>query len=353
MTRLLLLLALCGAPATPSPSPGDVAGVPEPAAPEVTWVDTDDGYQLALEHHPNEGGPPVVLCHGISSNHRFWDLAPGRSLAAYLQQRGYDVWNMDLRGHGYALRDRDGRRQHAGWTIDDYGDHDLPAAFAHVLEATGAERLHYVGHSLGGMVLAVYLARHPEPPLASAVVVGSPMDFRDPDLAARIMLGQSWLATLIGFTPTPAGARLLAGMGDRVPLAADELLYNSKNIEPTARRQMLREIVSPLSRGEVRQIGTSRADGEFRSADGQTTYRLALGEVEVPLLFLAGRADHLGTPDRVRAYYDAVGSPHKELIVLSRANGYTADYGHLDLGVGDHAIDDVYPEIAEWFERWR
>ncbi|MBW1878139.1 MAG: hypothetical protein JRJ84_07245 [Deltaproteobacteria bacterium] len=178
------------------------------------------------------------------------------------------------------------------------------------------------------------------------------MDFRDPDFASRTMLGQSWLATLTGFTPTPAGARLLAGMGDRVPLSADELLYNSANIEPTARKHMLRKVVSPLSRGEVRQIGASRTDGEFRSADGQTVYRLALGEVEIPMLFLAGRVDHLATPDRVRAYYDAVGSPDKELVIVSRANGFSADYGHLDLGVGDHAIHDVYPRIAAWFEQW-
>jgi polyhydroxyalkanoate synthase len=347
MTNRLPLLALLCVLAIPAVCAAEGAD----AAP-VVWVDTADGYQLALQHHENPGRPPVVLCHGISSNHHFWDLAPGRSLALYLQEQGYDVWNMDLRGHGPAMRDRDGKRQRPGWTIDDYGTHDLPAAFAHVLEQTGAERLHYVGHSLGGMVLAVYLARTPDPPLASAVVVGSPMDFRDPDFTARTMLGQSWMATLSGYTPTPAGARLLAGMGERVPFSADELLYNTANIEPAARKQMLRQVVSPLSRGEVRQIGASRADGEFRSADGQTVYRHALAEVQVPMLFLAGRADHLGTPDRVRAYYEAVGSPHKQLVIASRANGFAADYGHLDLGVGDDAIHDVYPRVAAWFEQW-
>ena len=43
----------------------------------------------------------------------------------------------------------------------------------------------------------------------------------------------------------------------------------------------------------------------------------------------------------------------KELVIVSRANGFSADYGHLDLGVGDHAIHDVYPQVSAWFDRWR
>lgn len=323
------------------------------AEPEVVWVDTADGAWIAMEHHPNEGGPPVVLVHGISSNHRFWDLEDGRSLADALQARGYDVWNLDLRGHGHALRDPDGNRQRPGWTVDDYGTADLPAAFAYVREATGAERLHYVGHSMGGIVLAVYLATTPDPPIASAVAVGSPLDFRDPDPVTRTLLHQSWLGTVTGFTPTPAGARLLAGMGEKAPLAADEWLFNPDNIAPDARKRMLRAVVSPLSRGEVKQFGRTRRDGELRSMDGGTVYREALAEATVPMLFVAGRADRVATTDRVFAFYEAVGSPDKELVIASEANGFSADYGHLDLGVGDRAAEEVFPRIGDWLDRWR
>lgn len=318
-------------------------------AADTVWIPTDDGAEIALTHHAG-AGEPVVLCHGISSNSHFWDLDADHSLAEWLAARGYDVWNLDLRGHGLAETDEAGHRQHAGWTVDDYGTHDLPTAFAYVLAQTGASSLHYVGHSMGGMVLAVYLATHPDPPLASAIVVGSPLDFRDPDALTAVMLHAAPFMTIPGFVPTPLGGKFVALFDEKAPLHADAFLYNPADIADAAvRREMLREVVSPLSRGEIHQFGLAR-DGEFVSADGAEIYREHLGAVQVPMLFFAGRADRVVNPDRVRAYYDAVGSPDKEFILLSVANGASGDYGHLDLGLGDHAPDDVFMRVLSWLQ---
>lgn len=330
----------------------DVDYVPPHAAGAVAhWVETDDGAWIHFSRYAHEGGEPVILCHGISSNHHFWDLEPGRSLALFLYAAGYDVWNMDLRGHGPARHDPDGKRQRAGWTVDDYGLHDLPAAFAYVQEHAGGQRLRYVGHSLGGMVLAVYLANTQETPLERVVVVGSPLDFRDADQLTRSVLRSSWMAAATPFIPTPTGARLLAQLDERTPLALDEMLYNPANMTVDSRKRMLARIVSPLSRGEIAQLGLTKRDGEFHSHDGSVVYREELGHVTVPMRFIAGRADHIASPDRVRAYYDAVGSAEKDFIVASVANGFHGDYGHLDLGLGDYAAVDVYPLVAEWLAR--
>ena len=114
--------------------------------------------------------------------------------------------------------------------------------------------------------------------------------------------------------------------------------------------RMFRTVVSPLSRGEVRQFSLARKDGEFRSADGQVAYRHALGSVTVPMLFLAGRADRVVSPDRVWTYYDSVGSSDKAFVVISKANGYSGDYGHLDFGCADRAVEDVYGWIGYWLD---
>jgi pimeloyl-ACP methyl ester carboxylesterase len=323
-----------------------LAQVAPSAVPE--WVEVP-GEDFAVVHRrPNPGRPAVVLCHGISSNHRFWDLAEDRSLAVVLWQAGYDVWNLDLRGHGAAVRGPDGHRQQPGWTIDDYGTGDLPALFDHIEAQTGAPPQHYVGHSMGGMVLAVYLAHHADPPLHSAVVVGSPLDFRDPDALVRALFEAAPAAGGLGFLPTPAGARWLATVRRSAWGRLDEVLHNPDNLQPRAEALMLRTVVSPLYQGEIEQFAHVRHDGEFRSADGALVYREALGGVEVPMLFVAGRADRIVAPDRVYSYYEAVGTDDKRFEVASVANGMHGDYGHLDLGVGDHARDDVFPLVVDW-----
>ena len=64
---------------------------------------------LHLKHYPAfKGGEededvskkatPVLLIHGLSANHRVFDLRREKSLAWALCEKGYDVWLLDLRG---------------------------------------------------------------------------------------------------------------------------------------------------------------------------------------------------------------------------------------------------------------
>ena len=347
---IALVLSLCTLVGLASSCGEDVDWIPPHAdQAERFWVTSEEDAWAHIQRYAAEG-PPVLLVHGISSNHHFWDLAPGRSLALDLHRRGMDVYNMDLRGHGFARRGPNGRKQKAGWSIDDYGAFDMASAIVEIQRRRPEQPVHVVGHSMGGMVLAIYLALTPQPPLASAVVVASPLDFRDPDAAMRRMLGSSWIAMLTGFTPTPMGARFLAGFGEKAPFHGDEWVLNPDNYTREAYTQTMRRVVSPLSRGEVAQFRQIGEDGEFRSENGGMVYRTSLGHVRVPMRFLAGRADHIVSPDRVRAYFEAVGSRDKDFIIAGREHGFAADYGHLDFGPSDHAEAEIYPLVADWIE---
>lgn len=307
----------------------------------VHRVSTADGAIVAVQRHERSGAPPVLLVHGISSNHHFWDLTPERSLARHLYDAGFDVWNADLRGHGFALRDERGKKQRAP-SVTAYAGYDLPALIRHVHEQTGRDDLAYVGHSLGGIVLAGYLGHTEHPGLSRAVAVASPLDLSDPPPITRVLLGGGRRFRFVRRWPTATGGRLLALLGECSPLAADALLFQRDNLEPHFRRLMLRRIVSPLVGGEVSQLGTD-TPGPLA---GPTGHHLAdgLDGVDVPLLVLAGRGDHVATPDAVRAWV----GPGRDVDfrVLSVAHGDGADYGHLDLGLGDHAKDDVYPLVT-------
>ncbi|HJN77870.1 MAG TPA: alpha/beta hydrolase [Myxococcota bacterium] len=320
-----------------------------PEAEQFT-VATDDGAAIVLTRRAAEG-PPVVIVHGISSNHHCWDLTRERSLAVYLQEQGFDAWLVDLRGHGDATLDADEKRQWAGWSIDHYGQHDIPAAVDFVRQETGYEQVGYVGHSLGGMVGAIYVGTQPgaEDALSSLIAVGSPMDFSDPDpvmWSALYSAGFTWIPLI----PSGLGGRFAALFDGKTFTRADvwaqELLFT--DIEQGFVPLMYANVASPLTRGELLQLSRVVETQSFVSAEGSIDYTRALNDVTTPTLVIAGRGDQIAPVDRVYAYYDEVGATEKAFVVAGRATGFAADYGHLDLPLGDHAREEIYPLIAEW-----
>jgi pimeloyl-ACP methyl ester carboxylesterase len=90
----------------------------------------------------------VILLHGGGRDSRDWDDVAGR-----LQLLGYRVVAFDLRGHGGTPS--------APWTWD-LALEDVAA----VGDALALRRPALVGHSLGGMVAALWATRHADCPLA-------------------------------------------------------------------------------------------------------------------------------------------------------------------------------------------
>jgi 3-oxoadipate enol-lactonase len=128
--------------ASARPSPPGSSTLPEPATLELS------DHTTAIIDRPPRGGedaPPVVLVHALGLDRLMWraviDLLPtDRRVLAY-----------DLRGHGTAGLAPTVRGL-AHWS-DDLLD---------VLDATGIERAHVVGLSLGGAIAQVFALAHPE-----------------------------------------------------------------------------------------------------------------------------------------------------------------------------------------------
>lgn len=313
-------------------------------AAERHMVPTEDGAAIHLHRHA-ASGPPVLVVHGISANHRCLDLTAERSLAVALKASGYDAWLMDLRGHGEAHRDTDGREQRAGWTMDSYGRYDLPAAIEYIQAVSGYSQLGYVGHSMGGMVAAIYNAIYGDEAFAAMVVVATPIDFRDPDPLLRLTRSMIRVSKLIRVVPSPLVARMSVPLR-HLPFHADDMLWSADNMNRAARDAMLSSVVSPMTRREMVSLIDILDKEQLPAAS-------ALPELQVPLRVIAGRADRVAPADRVVPYHDLAGSSEKDYILAGRANGFSSDYGHLDLVLGDHAAEEIYPRIIEWFsDRW-
>ena len=305
-------------------------------------IETADKAAICLHHYPG-GGEPVLLVHGIASNAAFWDVSEELSVAKRLQSAGFDVWALDERGHGEAKRTPSRKKQRFGWIIDDYGFYDIDAAIQHI-QSKGHDRLHYIGHSLGGMALAPYLYMHGSDALQSITVMGSPMDFQNPDLLWQLS------NTVAVFAPPQIPTNQLAWMGSLLPttpFAVDQFLFAEDSMSPTERRQMYQRVVSPLTRPEVLQLYQAMRDGAFKSSDGMD-YRAVLGQINTRALVIAGRGDYVATSDRVYGYYTALGSSQKHWLVMGTDYGFDHDYGHLDMVISQAAIKELLPILILW-----
>src|SRR5688572_3629564 len=118
--------------------------------PIVDYVTTQDGWKIALHrHHGTKRRFPVLLVHGLASNYRNMDFPiKDLSLARFLSQHGFDTWIVDLRGSGLSKK----KFLRYRWYFDDFVFQDLPAAVEQIMKVTKAPRLHWIGHSMGGLL---------------------------------------------------------------------------------------------------------------------------------------------------------------------------------------------------------
>jgi len=138
-----------------TPLPGQDQEVTDGLTVEKHEFVTPDGVTLRAKRYANPGGTPVVFFHGFNGNGFEFDLPrEGFNMAVYLARRGYDVWIPSFRGCGVEPYYCDvGDWSHS---IDTLAILDAPTLIDGVTSLTGRKPF-WIGHSMGGMVLYMYL----------------------------------------------------------------------------------------------------------------------------------------------------------------------------------------------------
>lgn len=325
-----------------------------PVPPTIAHTRADDGWPLALVHYPIPPGVtpralPVLLCHGLGSNHNSLDLEYGGSLARFLAGEGFDVWALDLRHHGESRTRPKGGEKISAVGFDDYVRHDAPAAVAFVRAQTGAPSVVWVGHSMGGMIGYGHLGRTGDASgVAALVAIASPGSMHEEGLV-RFIATAAGVTTILPQVHGRALSRAHAAVfGGWMEWHYDNLVYNRVNLTPLERKLLIGTAVENLTRRESKQFRGWMKHGGFVSADGKDDYAANLAKITVPALLVSGTADRLVPSPNVQFVMERLGSLDKTHRLFGRSQGDAHDWGHVDLIAGKLAAKEVWPEIGAW-----
>ena len=256
-------------------------------------------------------GVPVVLVHGSFSNRRFWYSPKGLGLGPFLARAGFDVWIIEMRGHGLSPRNQAYRHNR----VADYVRYDLPAVAAFVREQTG-QAPHWIGHSLGGITLAAALGGHylGEEDAASVALFGSqisriywPLKVPPVEWGGRLLLKRFGVIS---------GARLKRGPEDEpIGLALEGLRWH----------------------------------GLFgRFGDAERDWWAGLAKVRTPVLAVSAAGDLQDPTWACRKLLKQFGSPVRRFLCLGKQHGFSGDFGHVEMLVSKQAPREVWPLVEHW-----
>jgi pimeloyl-ACP methyl ester carboxylesterase len=318
-------------------------------ADETHWIRAADGWPLAISRYlPAVGAPkrpnPVILCHGLGANRTIFDLGEKKSFARWLRDRGFDVWVVELRGHGLSKGWgwRTGRS--LSWTVDDYLLRDIPALLAHVCDKTGAPQVDWVGHSQGGVLAYCMLQTPARDRIRTAVIVGSSLIYHAKGSgfdAWKKYLG--WARRLPGLPMGPL-LTMIAPVASRFDNPFDEFNVWPDNVDGHLNRRLLALGFDWLSVPVLLQLESAIEECGFCSMDRSVKYLEGVSQITQPVFVIGGDRDRQCPVEAKQATAEKLPAGTSRVKIFK-------DYGHCDLFMGKRVEDEVFPEILGWLEK--
>ncbi|OGQ83015.1 MAG: hypothetical protein A3F90_19765 [Deltaproteobacteria bacterium RIFCSPLOWO2_12_FULL_60_19] len=314
---------------------------------------TQEKFELALERlHTSQkrrAGAPVILSHGFFAGSGFLDLDEDHSLARYLAEQGFDVWNLSLRGTGRSLKPL--KDAPDSWTLDEMIDKDLLPVIRYVQKENGSARVVWLGYELGALLGYGYAEKKGGLGLAGLATIGAPMTFTHREQAPmkgllKLQESPTWKKMFLSLNGPFLGKFL-------VPLLPklEAIFYNRDNLENEIKEKLLAGALVEINPGVLDQLLLAIKRGEFVSAKGDFSYRKNLGKINTPLLLIGGEADKLAPPEAMEIVRREAGSRDRTVRIFGPKAKDSVAYGHMDLILGPKAKQEVFPAIARWLKQ--
>ena len=328
----------------------------KPEADERHQVTTEDGWTLCLHrflpHRERSDARPLILGHGLMMNRASWQLCPEGSMIEALCDEGYDVFVAEYRG-SRSSKAPTSVNSAAFWqySVEEHAYQDLPAIINGVRAITSSDKVHWIGHSMGGILIYLYGARFGSDHLARVVTLGSPVVF-----SKLLGLGPVLARLFRRLTPWRKVFRARSALACVLPFIAlfpflVRIGMNPENLDVRARLTLVR--------GATEDISTQLADWFLMRIPANASASLLegpegniLASFHAPLLVVAGGQDRLAPPSAVHPAFSSAASTEKQYLLLD-GRGLPEGapvFGHSDMPSSPAAVRHLSPIIVDWLQ---
>jgi polyhydroxyalkanoate synthase len=309
---------------------------PDVAATPYEVVHRQD--KLELRFYGDRRGTPVVLVPSLINRSSILDLEPGRSLVAWLAQRGHAVYLVDWGTPGAEDAGED-----VAYVVLELLHRSIDRAARHA----GRERVTVLGYCLGG-TLAVVLAALRPARFAGLCALNAPVAFsragRFRDLVAPAALDLDRLAGPDGLVPVEAmkaAFPLLDPVGAVTKfLAVEEAASDPDRLRRVMARERWLEENVPVSGAFAREFiqRAYRDDALVAGSWHLGGEPIRLADIRCPTRVVACARDFICPPAAATALADHVAGAQVEVV----------DCGHIGVMVGREGPGRFYPLLADF-----
>jgi hypothetical protein len=295
------------------------------------------GLTFAYQRHPAAATPSkqaVILLCGFGIHPRAFRLRSHCDWVGHWLATGVDVLTINL------LPSR------GDCTIDEQAA-ALVSWVPLLRERWGYQALHGLGFSLGGLqwLVALQATHSTEHALLDALVlIEAPVDLRGYPVGKMARFALHAMHRL-GFSRVPyrwLNPFLAAAAPWLQRTAGWQKWANFSNLRQIPLSEIITATFDHVPVGVVRQLLCWIDTGELRCGVAQTDALANLGALDIPLLLVCGCNAYSA---RALKLQQTINPP---TLICSRAAGFSADYGHSDLLLGDQLCHEVLPRIQDW-----
>jgi len=243
---------------------------------------TRNGYAFDLDDSVDQSGstgPVVVLLHGFPENRSSW-----RAMTPLLVQSGFRVLAPDQRGYSPGARPLDRRS---------YAMPELVADALALVDASGADKVHLVGHDWGGAVAWAFASAHPDRlHTVTSLTTPHPRAFLKSMLGSQVL--RSWYMVMFQIPGLPEAAITARG---------------GANFKRSLLQSGLDEDAAERYAAPLRDRAAARAAVNwYRGLPLSPPMR---GNVTVPSMYVYATGDRFLGPKAARLTGDFVDAPYR------------------------------------------